>query len=376
MIALFAQSHNYYILYPWTNFARKLRSSALPSDSYRTVFDLRAKQEEIITLEAETEHPNFWDNPKRAAEVTQKIFELKESALAWGEIQSDIASLGELAEMARGGNDQKEIERRCEELTKVFELLKGNVFFSGPYDKGEAVLTIIAGAGGDDAEDWARILLEMYTRYAAKKKWSVAVLHQHKNETGGIKNATIELGGKDAYGTLKHETGVHRLVRISPFDAGKRRHTSFALVEVMPKFVDPGEIEIDEKDLEYNFARSSGAGGQNVNKRETAVRITHIPTGVTVHISEERSQERNRSRALELLRAKLYNLKLKSRKEEKDALKTAKAGEIEWGHQIRSYVLHPYKMVKDHRTGAETGRIDAVFSGELDEFIESELKLN
>ena len=286
-----------------------------------------------------------------------------------------MSSLKELSLLSKDEKDLEELEIRFEEINRNFERSKREAFLSGRYDRGDAVVTIVAGAGGDDAEDWASILLEMYQKYAARQGWRIKTIHRHFNELKGIKNATIEIKGKYSYGYLKNETGVHRLVRISPFDANKRRHTSFALVQILPKFVDPGEVELREEDLDFSFAKSGGPGGQNVNKRETAVRVTHKPTGITVHVSSERSQERNRAKAKELLRGHLYALRVKSQKEERDQLRKSKALEIEWGHQIRSYVLHPYKLVKDSRTSVESTDIEGILSGKLDSFIEAELPL-
>jgi peptide chain release factor 2 len=249
----------------------------------------------------------------------------------------------------------------------------------GKYDKGEAVLTLMAGAGGDDAEDWTAILFKMYSKFSERHGWPIKILHRHESEhrrlpagRQGIKNITFEVQGKSSYGILKGEAGVHRLVRISPFSAKKLRHTSFSLLEVLPKFVEINDVKIDEADLKIDFSRSSGPGGQNVNKRETAVRVSHIPTGLTVHVESERSQNQNKERALELLRSKLYNYQRQEQQKEKKALQGGKKIEAEWGHQIRSYVFHPYKMVKDHRTGIETGDVEAVLGGELEKFIEAE----
>lgn len=272
---------------------------------------------------------------------------------------------------------------RAQEVIKELGILKEKLIGGGKYDKGDAVLALLAGAGGDDAEDWVKILFEMYVKLATRYGWAVRILHEHKSEHGGFKNITFQIDGKNlsaigqgVYGTLKNEAGVHRLVRVSPFSAKKLRHTSFALLEVLPKFVMGEEIKVDEKDLRIDLMKSSGAGGQNVNKRETAVRLTHLPTGLVAHVEEERSQAQNKERALDILRAKLYNLKLKEQKQETDSMKLNSSIEAEWGHQIRSYVFHPYKLVKDHRTETETAKVDAVLNGELDEFIEAERGLN
>lgn len=264
-------------------------------------------------------------------------------------------------------NDKNKAQATLKELAE----LKAKFAGASRYDKGNAIITIISGAGGDDAEDFARMLLDMYMKYTNKKNWGIFFIHENKNDHGGYRSVSFEMQGKNAYGMLKNESGVHRLVRISPFDAKKLRHTSFALVEVLPKFskLEEKDILIPERDLKIEFSRSSGPGGQNVNKRETAVRLIHLPTGISVHASEERSQEQNRERALAILRAKIFRKAEEEKKSVEESMKL-KNTEIEWGSQIRSYVLHPYKMVKDHRTGAETSDINAVLNGNLDLFVD------
>lgn len=264
---------------------------------------------------------------------------------------------------------------KAQSILKELNTLKSEVAEIEKYERGNAIVTIFSGAGGDDAEDFSRILLEMYMKYIDHRGWLIHFLHQHHNDHGGFRNVTFEVVGKGAYGTLKNESGVHRLVRISPFNAKKLRHTSFSLVEVIPKFEKAENIPIPPEEIRIEFARSSGPGGQNVNKRETAVRLVHIPTKIAVHVDTERSQAQNREIAMDILRAKLYKLRDEERKAKESGMYVSKTTDIEWGNQIRSYVTHPYKMVKDHRTNVETANVDGVFNGELDMFITAEKDL-
>lgn len=364
---------------PWKNCGRNCWLLKIKSANWRTGFDIAKKRQEILRIESEMAAPAFWGDKVQAAKLSQELAQLKKGVERWSKLADEAKILTELVLAALDDEELgKEISDRADFLEKEIKSVEFGLFFSGKYDKGNAILSVYAGAGGKDAEDWAALLFRMYRRFAEKKGWRTKTIHEHWGEYNGpagwgIKNATILIEAQYCYGYLKNESGVHRLVRISPFSSQSLRHTSFALVDVMPEFVAPEEVEIKPEDLKIDFFRSSGPGGQNVNKRETAVRITHLPSGIQVAAQVERTQERNREIAMELLRSRLYRFQIEQQEKERQGVRKEKVA-IEWGSQIRSYVMHPYQMVKDHRTDEETSNIDAVLDGDLDRFIEAEIK--
>jgi len=332
-------------------------------------------------LESETLKPDFWQDNEKATQVQQEISAIKEEIDSVEKIEKELQEIENFEKIAGADeNIKKEVSEKYETVEKDIEKQEFKTFLSGKYDKNNAILEIYSGAGGQDSQDWATILLRMYERYCATKGWQANILHQSFGEGGGpegrigTKSVTVEIKGNYVYGFLKKETGVHRLVRISPFNAQKLRHTSFALVNVLPEIKDTDFEEIKPDDLKIDTFRASGPGGQYVNKTESAVRITHIPTGVVVSSQSERLQGRNKENAMKILYSKLYQLKEETHAKE---LKDIRGDAISasWGNQIRSYVLHPYKMVKDLRTQYETSDTDSVLDGNLEKFIEAELKM-
>ena len=340
------------------------------------------KEEKIKEIEKAAQKKDFWDDEEKAVKQKKKLSYFKEDIEGWKDIKKRFEDIKEMNKLTENDEElEEELEVKIEKFEEDLKEIETKIYLSSEYDNNDAVLTISSGAGGRDAEDWAAMLFRMYRRYCDKKNFKFNILEQNFGESGGpkgrvgIKKAVVEIKGRYAYGLLKKESGAHRLVRISPFSSQDLRHTSFALVEVVPNLENVAkDIKFDEDELTVQTFKASGPGGQHVNKRETAVRIIHKPTGTRVSCQAERSQARNKEKALRMLKSKIYQKrKLKKEKELEEVSENVEAAE--WGNQIRSYVLHPYQMVKDLRTEVETSNIDEVLDGELDQFIKAEIRL-
>jgi len=349
--------------------------TVLKSDIDKSLAQLRYDElsSRLHELQQLSQQNDFWQNQNEAQQTTQKISKISGKISPW---QSLLERANDLLEMAKLNDKslEQELQKQTEKLNLDYDQLKKQLLFSGPYDDHSAIVSIYAGAGGTDAQDWADMLLRMYSRWAeSKKTYKAKLLNISPGEEAGIKSAELEVNGVDAYGWLKGEHGVHRLVRLSPFNADNLRQTSFARVEVLPKIDHPQDVEIDEKDLKIDVYRSGGKGGQSVNTTDSAVRITHVPTGITAAIQNERSQLQNKEIAMMIIRSKLAQLQLEQHQNQLKDLKGPNE-QAAWGNQIRSYVLHPYNMVKDLRTKCETSDTKAVLAGQIDEFLQSYLE--
>ena len=341
-----------------------------------SLFDPDSLKEQIEKLTNESMREGFWENQEKAQNILKNKKALEAEVSEYESLQEGISDLEVLVELYEAEEDESlelEIEELIGKMESDCERVKIRTLLDGEYDGNDAILTVHAGSGGTDAQDWAEMLLRMYLRYGEKKEYGVKLLYVQDDTEGGIKAATVLMEGVNAYGYLKNEKGVHRLVRISPFDSSGRRHTSFASVEVMPKIDEDISVEIDPDDIRIDTFRSSGAGGQHVNKTDSAIRITHIPTNIVVSCQNERSQHQNKDMAMKMLMSKLVELKEQEHKENLKELK-GDFSQITWGSQIRSYVLHPYTMVKDHRTNAQVGNVEKVLDGDLDYLINEKLK--
>jgi len=338
------------------------------------IFDLASKQAEIDKLEQRSAAPDFWDDPQQAQRVLQEMNELKNAIEPWRELEGKIEDLKILAEVADGAGEEdvREIEQELEEARRKFRQLELATMLGGEHDRASAIVEMNAGAGGTEACDWVDMLLRMYLRWAERHGYQMEIIDTVPGETAGSKKVTFLVEGENAYGYLKAERGVHRLVRISPFDANRRRHTSFASVDVIPEVEEMEEVRINPDELRIDTFRASSAGGQHVNKTDSAVRITHIPSGIVVTCQNERSQHRNRDVAMKVLQARLMEMQ-RAKDDARIAELRGDLRAIQWGSQIRSYVFQPYTMVKDHRSGYETGDVMRVMDGDIDEFIRAYL---
>lgn len=340
-----------------------------------TIFDLPGKESRLSELEEITGKPEFWDNADLAQETLREQSLIKQTVEQWQSLTSELEDVEVLEELSLEEGDEDalaEAKAKLSEIEVKVENLEFKRILGEPEDASNAIVSINAGAGGTEAQDWADMLLRMYLRYAERSGFKSEIVEYQEGDEAGLKSATFLVKGDYAFGYLKAESGVHRLVRISPFDSNKRRHTSFASVFISPEIDDSIEVDIDGKDLRIDTYRASGAGGQHVNKTDSAIRITHGPSGIVVSCQNERSQRQNKETAMKILRARLYEREREKQREKIDELNSTKK-EIGWGSQIRSYVLHPYRMIKDHRTNFETGNVDPVLDGDLSEFIKSYL---
>jgi peptide chain release factor 2 len=340
-------------------------------------FDLEKLREENFTLESQMQEPEFWNNQEKAQKISQKLKHNINRFDEFNHLKQQVDDIELFIELIREEEDEShvpELLKNMDEAEEQLESARIVALLSGEYDENNAILSIHAGAGGTEAQDWADMLLRMYSRWIESKSYSMTILDILTDTEAGIKNVTILVEGENAYGYLKSEKGVHRLVRISPFDSSNRRHTSFASVDVTPEMTDDEELEINESDLKIDTYRSSGAGGQHVNTTDSAIRITHIPTGIVVSCQNQRSQHSNKETAMKMLISKLVEIKKLENKEKIEDIQ-GKYNQIAWGSQIRSYVFHPYSMVKDHRTNAETSNVQSVMDGNLDMFMNEYLKM-
>ncbi len=335
------------------------------------LFDIEGLKRRISELEETTCRPGFWDDSQEAQKIVREMSRLKERVELHESLLREAEDLCGLLELAEAEGDEelyREASAELSRLNKRFREYELSVMFKGEHDESNAIVSLHAGAGGTDAQDWVEMLLRMYTRWAEDNGYEVEIMDYLPGEEAGIKSVTMMIKGKYAYGKMKAEAGVHRLIRVSPFDASGRRHTSFALVSVLPEIQEDVEVAISPDDLRIDTFRAGGAGGQHVNKTDSAVRITHLPTGIVVQCQNERSQHANKLAALKILRARLYELKQKEQEESLQRLK-GEHKDIAWGNQIRTYVLNPFSMVKDHRTGLEVGNVNAVLDGDINDFI-------
>jgi peptide chain release factor 2 len=343
------------------------------STIWENIFEVAKKDEKILELEKKSAREDFWNEPEKARDILKEKNRLETTVLEWRTKKRTLDELQGLYELARDENDEATLEEIGRDLERLGQTLRAEelkAMLGGEEDGRNAIMTIHAGAGGTEAQDWAEMLLRMYLRWSERSEFKTSILDFQPGDEAGVKSVTVMLEGEYAYGYARAESGIHRLVRISPFDAGNRRHTSFAAVFVYPEIDEKIQVEIDENDLRIDTYRSTGAGGQHVNKTDSAVRITHLPTGIVVQCQNERSQHKNKAMAMKVLKSRLYEIKLREKNERLSEMEKSKK-DIAWGSQIRSYVLHPYKMVKDHRTGLEVGNVTRVLDGEIDDFIEA-----